>query len=492
MEKYDIYKDIAKRTGGDVYIGVVGPVRTGKSTFITKFMQELVLPNITSKLHKQVALDELPQSADGRTVMTTQPKFVPANAVKVQLRSKVSCNVRLIDCVGYLVEGAAGHEENGVPRLVKTPWSEEEIPFEKAAEIGTQRVIRDHSTIGILVTTDGSITEIPRASYVTAEERVVRELKEIKKPFIVVLNTKTPEAKETVALRNALEKKYDVPVLAVNVAELDTKGIAGILEKVLFEFPMQSFDIELPKWMQALPAESSVVAEILAEVRGRAEEMERMRDFDRIVGLFDGSDKLCAPELKEVKLGEGTTKYEIEAQKGLFYEVLSDECGDEIEDDYQLMSYVKSLAVAKKQYRKLKDALAAAEESGYGVVSPSAEDMILEEPELVRQGGSYGVKLRATAPSLHIMKVDVATEVSPIVGTEQQGTEFVEYLAKELETDPQGIWSTNFFGKSLHDLVSDGMAGKVGNMPKEAQTKMRKTLSKIVNEGRGGIICILL
>ena len=492
MEKYDIYKDIAKRTGGDVYIGVVGPVRTGKSTFITKFMQELVLPNITSKLHKQIAMDEMPQSADGKTIMTTQPKFVPANAVKVQLRSKVNCNVRLIDCVGYLVEGAAGHEEGGVPRLVKTPWSEEEMPFEKAAEIGTQKVIRDHSTIGVLVTTDGTITDLPRANYVSAEERVVRELKEIRKPFIVVLNTRTPEGKETVALKNSLEKKYDVPVLAVNVAELDTKGIAGILEKVLFELPMQSFDIELPKWMQALPADSSVISEILGEVRGKAEEMEKMRDFDRVVGMFEGSEKLCCPEVKEVKLGEGVTKYEIAAQKGLFYEVLSEECGDEIQDDYHLMSYVKSLAVAKRQYNKLKDALAAAEETGYGVVSPSAEDMILEEPELVRQGGRYGVKLRATAPSLHIMKVDVATEVSPIVGTEQQGAEFVDYLAKELENDPQGIWGTNFFGKSLHDLVSEGMAGKASNMPKEAQTKMRKTLSKIVNEGKGGIICILL
>lgn len=492
MEKYDIYKDIAKRTGGDIYIGVVGPVRTGKSTFITKFMESLVIPNISSKLNKQIATDEMPQSADGKTIMTTEPKFIPANAVKIQLKSKVSAKVRLIDCVGYLVDGAIGHEENEKPRLVKTPWSAKELPFEKAAELGTQKVISEHSTIGIVLTTDGSFGEIPRPSYVQAEERVVKELKELHKPFVIVLNVKDVTDKDSVNLRNSLEAKYGVPVVLANVTELNMDDITGILEKVLYEFPLQNVDIKLPQWMQALPADNKIVRGIIDKVKEESLNMSKMKDFAALNGIFGEDEKVNSPEISEVKLGEGCATYEITAKPGLFYEVLTDECGDEIKDDYQLISYVKSLAEAKKEYGKIKDALKTAEESGYGIVTPTINELSLSEPELVKRGGSYGVKLKATAPSLHIMKVDVSAEVNPIVGNEKQGEELVSYLMKEFENNPQSIWETNMFGKSLYDLMEESLSGKIKSMPADAQEKMCKTVGKIVNEGDGGVICILL
>lgn len=492
MEKYDIYKDIAKRTGGDIYIGVVGPVRTGKSTFVTKFMETLVLPNISNKLNKQIATDEMPQSADGKTIMTTEPKFIPANAVKIQLKNKVSAKVRLIDCVGYLVDGAMGHEEGKKPRLVKTPWSGKELPFEKAAELGTRKVIAEHSTIGIVVTTDGSIGEIPRTNYVAAEERVVKELKELNKPFVVVLNVKNPSDKESIALRNSLEAKYGVPVVIANATELGMQEITDILEKILYEFPLQNVDIDLPKWMKALPCDNTIIREITEKVKSATANMTKMRDYAAMGEMFGEEDKLSNPEIGEVKLGEGKVVYNISAKPGLFYDVLTEECGDEIKDDYQLMSYIKSLAEAKREYGKIRDALKCAEESGYGIVTPTVSELSLSEPELVKRGGSYGVKLKATAPSLHIMKVDVSAEVNPIVGTEKQGEELVNYLMKEFESNPQGIWDTNMFGKSLCDLMEESLSGKIKAMPEDARSKMCKTLGKIVNEGDGGIICILL
>ena len=492
MEKYDIYRDISARTGGDIYVGVVGPVRTGKSTFITKFMEKMVLPNISNKLQKQIATDEMPQSADGKTIMTTQPKFVPANAVKVQFKNKSTANVRLVDCVGYLIDGVVGHQEEEKPRLVKTPWDEKEIPFEKAAEIGTKKVIDEYSTIGVVVTTDGSIGELPRQSYVHAEERVVKELKTLKKPFIVLLNSKNPDSDNCVNLASELEEKYDVSVLAVNVLELDADGLSAIMEKVLLEFPMYGFNINIPKWMQALPSESKIIAEIVENVKLASSSMSRMRDFTEIYNLFNESDNFNPVELSELKLGEGITEYNVKAKDDLYYKVLSEECGENIADDYELMSYIKGFADSKRKFGKIKEALNEAEENGYGVVLPTVDEMNLEEPVLVKQGGRYGVKLKASAPSLHIMKVDVSTEVAPIVGTEKQGEDLINYIMNKFEDNPAGIWETNMFGKSLHDLVNEGLAGKLTAMPKEAQGKMRKTLTRIVNESRGGVICILL
>ena len=492
MEKYDIYKDISQRTGGDIFIGVVGPVRTGKSTFISKFMEQLVLPNINNKLAKQIATDEMPQSADGKTIMTTQPKFIPANSVKVQFKNKATASIRLVDCVGYMVEGATGHIEDKKPRLVKTPWSEEEIPFEKAAEIGTEKVIKEYSTIGIVVTTDGSVCDIAREGYVLPEEKVINELKSLRKPFVVILNSKNPNSPETIKLCDSLEEKYEVSVICKNVSTLKAEDFSEIMEKVLFEFPMCNFNVSLPKWMQALPVNNALIQEIISNVKEKAENMAKMKDFAEIVGLFEENENFNSPEIVELKLGEGECDYNLNTKEGLFYRVLSKECNDTIEDDYQLINFIKTFAEEKRKYEKIKTALQVAESDGYGVVLPTMEEMNLEEPVLVKQGGRYGVKLRASAPSLHIMKVDVSSEVSPIVGTEKQGEDLVNYLMGEFKDNPNGIWQTNLFGKSLHDLMNEGLSSKLNAMPKEAQGKMRKTLTRIVNENKGGIICILL
>lgn len=492
MEKYNIYKDIATRTGGDIYIGVVGPVRTGKSTFITSFMNKLVLPNISNKLQKQIATDEMPQSADGKTIMTTQPKFIPANGVRVQFKNKVSANIRLVDCVGYFVDGAVGHEEDDKPRLVKTPWDDKEIPFEKAAVIGTKKVIDEYSTVGVVVTTDGSIGEIPRSSYVQAEEKVINELKALNKPFVIVLNSKNPNSDNALKLALELENKHGVSVQCVDVLNMTADDISIIMEKALLEFPMCAFNVDIPKWMQALPADSKVITEMIDKIKESSSSVRKMRDFSALNNAFEDSEYFDELSLCELKLDSGTSEYKLRAKEDLFYKVLSSECNEQIEDDYQLMSYIKSFAGEKKRYQKIKDALVQAEDSGYGVVLPTVEEMDLEEPVLVKQGGKYGVKLKASAPSLHIMKVDVATEVAPIVGTEKQGEDLINYIMNKFEDNPAGIWETNMFGKSLHDLVNEGLAGKLTAMPKEAQKKMRKTLTRIVNENRGGIICILL
>ncbi len=492
MERYDIYKDISLRTDGDVYIGVVGPVRTGKSTFITKFMEKFVLPNISNKLQKQIATDEMPQSADGKTIMTTQPKFVPANGVKVQFKNKVSANVKLVDCVGYFVEGAVGHEEDDKPRLVKTPWSDKEISFEKAAEIGTKKVIEEYSTIGIVVTTDGSFGDILRENYVPAENRVIDELKSMNKPFVIVLNSKNPKGETALKLCAELENKHGVSVCSVNALELSADDISCIMEKVLLEFPMYGFNVNIPKWMQALPATDSVIKEMVEKLKNGSYDITKMRDYDVFDKIFSGSENFKGVSVKELNLGNGITDYELEVNDDLFYKVLSKECEEEIFDDYALMSYIKGFSQEKKRYQKIKDALNQADENGYGVVLPTVDEMNLEEPVLVKQGGRYGVKLKASAPSLHIMKVDVSTEVAPTVGTEKQGEDLVNYIMNKFEDNPAGIWETNMFGKSLHDLVNEGLAGKLTALPKDAQGKMRKTLTRMVNENRGGMICILL
>ena len=492
MDNYNIYKDIACRTGGDIYIGVVGPVRTGKSTFITKFMEQLVIPNISDKLQKQIATDEMPQSADGKTIMTTQPKFVPANAVKVQFKNKASANVRLVDCVGYLVDGAVGHQEEDKPRLVRTPWDNNEIPFESAAEIGTKKVIEEYSTIGIVLTTDGSFTDIPRDKYVQAENRVVNELKALNKPFIIVLNCSNPTSENSIRLANELEERYQTPVVCVNALELNFDDISSIMEKVLMEFPMTSFDVNLPKWMQALASDNQIINNVLKQVKKASQNVNKMCDYLFVNDLFNDDENLEPISLRELRLGEGVCEFDITAKEGLYYSILSQECGESINDDFDLMKYIKSFSNEKKNYSKIKTALFDAEQNGYGVVLPTLEEMNLEEPVLVKQGGRYGVKLKASAPSLHIMKVDVTTEVAPTVGSEQQGEDLVNFIMNKYEDNPSGIWETNMLGKSLHDLVNEGLTSKLNSMPKDMQGKMRKTLTRIVNENKGGIICILL
>ena len=491
MEKFDIYNNIAKRLGGNIFIGVVGPVRTGKSTFITKFVNSLILPNINDDLSKKIATDEMPQSADGKTVMTTQPKFIPANAVKVELSNKVFASVRLVDCVGYMVDGAIGNEEDGKTRYVKTPWSEEEIPFELAAEIGTKKVITDYSTIGIVVTTDGSFGDIKRESFASAEEKVVGELKALKKPFIIVLNVLDVGNESSINLKNSLEKKYGVPVVLCNALNLNTDDITKILERVLYEFPMYSYTIDLPKWMQALPENNTIIKRIINDVKENSKSIEKMKDFSILTELYLDDDKLSQPTVLEVDLSKGEARYFIDAKPGLFYEVLSSECDDCIVDEYELINYVKSLSKAKKEYARLRYALESAESLGYGI-TPCANDLIIDEPSLIKQGNKYGVKFKATSSTLHIIKVDVSTEVSPIVGGKEQSEELLDGLLTDYAENPNKILSTNIFGKTLDDLINDGLNRKSTNITQDTQSKMRKTVTRIVNEGKGGVICILL
>ena len=489
MENYSVYEDIASRTNGDIYIGVVGPVRTGKSTFIKRFMEELVIPSADESA-RAVMRDELPQSAAGRTVMTTEPKFVPAHAAKISVREGAEASVRLVDCVGFAVEGAGGFEEDGGPRQIKTPWSDSPMPFEQAAALGTEKVIRDHSTIGVLVTTDGSIADIPRAAYLPAEEHAVSELKKIGKPFVILLNCREPDSASQ--LRASMEEKYAVPVLAVNAESMTEEEIRGILRTVLFEFPVTGVDIRLPEWMRALPEDNRFVAEFLGKLRKAAPSLCRMKDCLALEKMFEEGDAFVNPEGIAMDLGKGKAELSVGVREGLFHEVLSEECGESIPDDFALLRYAKSLSASKKSYDRIREAFEEAEANGYGTVSPSAEDMALDPPELVRKGSGYGVHFRAVAPSYHIIKVEVSGEVNPVIGTRQQGEEFVGEVLSEYESRPEKVWDTNIFGKTLRELVGEGLAEKADGMSPDLRKKMRRTITRIVNEGRGGVICILL
>ena len=491
MEKFEIYEDIKTRTNGDIYIGVVGPVRVGKSTFITQFMQKLVVPNIEEKNKKKRTVDELPQSADGKTIMTTQPHFVLNEAVNIKV-ANAQMKVRMIDCVGYVVSGVMGHTEGDKPRLVKTPWSEEELPFEEAAELGTDKVINEHSTIGVVVTTDGSVTDIPRENYLEAEERVVAQMKASGKPFVIVLNCKNPNSSECKKLSASIEKQYNVPVVPMNALEMKDEDVDKVIENVLMEFPVTSIKISMPEWLRALDYDSDIIREIANEMRGLSANLNKLSDANKNQIAFAESASFEPITVSTIEAGNGTVRFNIVPKSDLFYQVLSRECGYEIADDFQLVSYIKELAIAKLEYDKIKGALEEVRQTGYGIVEPRREDMELGEPEIIKQGSRYGVKIKATAPSLHIMRVDVAAEVTPIVGNEDQSQDLAKNLVEQFETDPQSIWDTNILGKSLYSLVGDSINSKIVLMPVEAQRKMRKTLSRIVNEGKGGVLCILL
>lgn len=491
MEQTNIYKEIANRSGGDIYLGVVGPVRTGKSTFITKFVQELMLPNMTNEYAKQRTIDELPQSAQGKMVMTTEPKFVPNEAVTLSV-DDIKMSLRLIDCVGYTVKGASGFEENSKPRYVKTPWSEQDMPFDMAAELGTKKVITEHSNVAVLVTTDGSFTEIAREGYVDAEERVVAELKDSNRPYIIILNTTNANSNDTKKLAESLAQKYNSQVLPLDVNNMTESDVAQIFNMLLEEFPVNKIQIKMPKWMEALPYESPLIGEIIREVTQNTDGLEKIGDFKLSKTLFETSPNFETVVDSQVEIGSGNIVLNVVPKPELFYKVLSEECGVEIKSDYELISNLKDMNHIKTEYQKLKPALDEVMQNGYGVVVPSLDEMKLEDPEIVKQGSKFGVKLKASAPSLHIMKVDINTEVSPIVGTEQQSEDLVKYLLSKFENNPQGIWDTEMFGKSLHQLVREGLSNKIYAMPKDAQGKMRRTLGRIVNEGKGGVICILL
>ncbi len=492
MEKFDLYRDIAERTDGDIYIGVVGPVRTGKSTLIKRIMDLLVLPNMDNEFEKERSRDEIPQSGAGRTIMTTQPKFVPNEAVKIAVRENANLNIRMVDCVGYLVKGAIGHMEGEAQRMVRTPWYDYDIPFEEAAEIGTRKVIKDHSTIGLVVTTDGSITDIPRSSYIEAEERVVRELKQIDKPFVMVLNSKYPYEENTVKLRDALEEKYNVPVLALDALNLEENDIYEILSNVLFEFPITEIKLDSPKWIYSLDEDHWLINHIISSFTEATSEIARVREIEGLADRIRESDFVKEARVDNINLGTGHISVRLEPKEGLFYKVLGEECGFEIKGDYQMIGLMKQLAHAKKEYDRLEEALKDVRETGYGLVPPTMDELTLEEPEIIKQGGRFGVRLRASAPSLHLMRADIETEVSPIVGTEKQSEELVKYLLDEFETDPSKLWDSNIFGKSLHELVNEGLSNKLMRMPEDAQLKIQETLQRIINDGSGGLICIIL
>ena len=492
MEVFDIYKDIAERTDGDIYAGIVGPVRTGKSTFIKRFMELLVLPNIDNKHKKERAKDELPLSGSGKTIMTTEPKFVPNEAVELTLNENVNFKVRMVDCVGYLVSGALGHEENFIPRMVTTPWYEKEIPFEEAAEIGTRKVITDHSTIGLVVTTDGSITDIDRSNYIKAEERVISELKELGKPFVIILNSKHPNLDSTIALRESLQSKYGVSVVVVDCLNMDAQDIEKIFEKLLFEFPVKEVTINLPKWIEGLPKKHWIKSSILNSLKETIEGLQKLNEVSSFLNPLKELDIVKNVKLVEIKLGEGIVHSEIAIDDGLFYSVLKDMTGYSIEGDYQLLGLISKLAETKKKYDKIEKALIEAKDIGYGLVSPSLEELELAEPEIYRQGNRFGVKLKAKAPSFHVLRADIATEVSPLIGTEKQSEELIQYLLSEFEEEPSKIWQSNLFGKSLYELVNEQLQGKLSTMPEDARQKLRRALERIINDGSGGLICIII
>lgn len=488
----NIYEDIAKRTQGDIYIGVVGPVRTGKSTFIRKFMEKLVLPNIENEFKKERTQDEIPQSGSGKTIMTVEPKFVPADGVEIKIKDTVSLKVRMVDCVGYIVDGALGHEEEGKQRLVSTPWSQEAMTFEKAAEIGTKKVIRDHSTIGIVVLTDGSVTGIDRKSYLQAEERVINELKALNKPFAVVLNTLDPDSQQTDLLRSQLEEKYNVPIVPVNVLAMDEEDIENVMETVLYDFPLNEIRINLPKWIEGLEKNHWIKNNIIFTLKQSLNEIGKIRDINSIVKGFSELEFLEDTEIDNVELGEGVISVDLSAKQDLFYNILEEKSGFKIDGDHQLLSLVTKLSRVKNEYDKIETALIDAKTKGYGVVAPSLDELSLEEPEIIKQGKQYGIKLRANAPSLHIIKADISTEVSPIVGNQTEGEEMIKYLQETFEENPSELWASNMFGKSLNDLVKEQLQSKLYTMPEEIRIKIQKTLQKIINEGSANIITILL
>lgn len=491
MEKFDLFRDIAERTGGDIYIGVVGPVRTGKSTFIKRFMETMVLPNITDPYDKERAKDELPQSAAGKTIMTTEPKFIPNEAVEINVKDNVSVRVRVVDCVGYTVDGALGYEEDEGPRMVLTPWFDHEIPFEEAAEVGTRKVIAEHSTIGMVITTDGSVTDLSRDNYISAEERVVNELKELQKPFLVILNTNKPTAKETRELVAKLENNYDVPVIPVDCAQLNHDDIYSILQEVLYEFPVKEVNISLPKWVEELETAHWLRQKFDGAVQDVLQYVRRLRDIDRAIDDLSGYEFIADVILHDMDLGSGLAVIEITARPDLFYQVLEELTGFTISGEHHLLRLMQDLSVAKREYDKFASALDQVRQTGYGIVPPQLDEMVLEEPEIIRTGNRFGVRLRAMAPSLHIIRTDVQAEISPIIGTEKQSEELVQYLMREFEGEPEKIWRTNLFGKSLNSLVREGIQNKLSGMPEAAQNKLRDTLQKIVNDGSGGLICII-
>ena len=492
MTKNDIYHDIATRTGGSLFIGVLGPVRTGKSTFIKRFMETCVIPNIGNVYRRERAVDELPQSGNGRTIMTAEPKFVPEEAVEITLEDGATFSVRLIDSVGYMVKGAMGAFENGEPRMVMTPWMEHEIPMAEAAEIGTRKVIEDHSTVGIVVTTDGSVSDIPREDYLEPEERVIRELQELGKPFVVLLNSAEPRSNRALSIAGDIESRYGVRCLPVNCLELDEDSIYSIIKGILYEFPLRELQIMLPAWVDALPVEHQIRQSIYGAIRSGCGHLQHIREVEPTIRAMEEEENISLSRVLSMDLGRGMAGAELQLPRELFYRTISDRSGFSVGDDGDLMELLTELAEVKKRFDKVSSALSNVYETGYGIVMPTIDELELEEPEVMRQGGRYGIKLKANAPSIHMFKVDIESTVSPIVGNEKQSEDMVNYLLEKFSGEPAKIWESNIFGRSFHELVNEDLQAKLYRMPMDARLKFQETLQRIVNEGSGGLICIIL
>ena len=491
MNRYHLYQDINARTGGEIYLGVVGPVRTGKSTFIKRFMEQMVLPAMTEEHQRNRSRDELPQSAAGKTIMTTEPKFIPKEAAKLQLGDGISVRVRLIDCVGFMADGAAGHEENDRGRLVKTPWYEEEIPFTRAAEIGTRKVIRDHSTIGLVVTTDGSFGELPRSAYITPERTAIEELKAIGKPFVVLLNSSRPYSEETAALAAQLEQEHGVSVLPVNCEQLKQEDCYRILENALMEFPVTEVDFFIPKWLEILPSSHWLKEQVIRAARGFLGQVRHMKDIARDwSGETDSSVR--SMKVEQMDMATGMVSVQVGLEDGCYYQTLSDYAGIPIEDEYQLMEILRKLASMQGEYDKVLNAMNQVRMKGYGVVTPERSEIILDEPVVIRHGNKYGVKMRAEAPSINLIKAHIQTEIAPIVGSEQQAQDLIAYMKETARNEENGIWETNIFGKSIEQIVEDGIQAKVSQMTEDCQAKLQDALQKIINDSNGGLICIII
>ena len=492
MEERNLYDDIARRTDGDIYIGVVGPVRTGKSTLIKKFMDLLILPNMSEEARRERAVDEMPQSAAGRTITTTEPKFLPEQSVSISVDESVSFNVRMIDCVGYIVPSALGYVEEEMPRMVMTPWYEEPIPFNMAAEIGTRKVITEHSTIGLVVTTDGTIGEIPREEYEEAEERVIEELKEIRKPFVILLNSVSPEAPETAAMAKEMEQRHGVAVLPVSCLDMTEETIREILSKVLFEFPLREISVEMPGWLTRLEKTHWLRSAVLESIREAAAPIERIKEIRPLLSRLQTCEHIGKASAGRVDLGRGSARIVLALRPDLFFKVIAEETGIDVSDESDLLSCMTEFVTMKRRYDKLKEAYEQVQETGYGIVMPEMDEMTLEEPKVIRQSGKYGVRLKANATAIHMMKTKISAAVTPMVGSEQQSEELISYLMTGFEEDPAKIWETNLFGKSLHELVNEGLHTKLNKMPPDARNKLRETVERIINDGCSGLICIIL
>lgn len=488
----DIYKDIASRTNGEIYIGVVGPVRTGKSTFIKRFMDLCVIPYMEEGHMRERTIDELPQSSQGKTIMTTEPKFIPQNGVSIRIDDNQEVKVRLVDCVGFVVEGANGHMEGDGQRMVRTPWFAEEIPFEDAAKIGTLKVIKEHATIGVVVTTDGSFSEISRENYINAEEQTIAEMEETRKPYVILLNSERPFSAETQQLKTEMEAKYNRPVIAINCKQMQKSDIVKLLESVLLEFPVSQVEFYIPKWTEMLSTDNEIKQALIRYATQWMERISKMRDLYQEDAMADESENtICKPFVRKIRTSDGTVELRIDVDDKYYYDFLSNITGMPITSEYQMINMIKNLSAKKHEYEKVEDAIDSVGARGYGVVTPALADITMEEPELITHAGKYGVKIRANSPSIHMIKANIETEIAPIVGSKEQAEDLIAYI-KDGEGSVDGLWSANIFGKSLGELMEDGIRDKISKMDDECQTQLQNTMQKIVNDNNGGLVCIII